>query len=147
MSTHLVLALLLVAICLGASGQVLIKVGLTRLGAGASPLTVVLSLFSNAYVAGGFACYALSSVLYLLAVHRLALSYAYPMVALSYVVVALLAWRLLDERLPALRIAGLAVIMLGVVIMALSYREDRPPHGAAATPAAIQGDTSGRTGR
>jgi len=130
------LSLLLVAICLGAAGQVCIKTGLRALGQSPSPATVVLSLFRSAYVAGGFA---LSSILYLLALSRLALSYAYPMVALSYVLVTLLAWRLLDERIPAVRVVGLAVIMLGVVIMALSYRGE-PPREAVEPPPAVHAE-------
>ncbi len=139
MALPIALALLLVAIGLGAAGQVLIKAGLSALGASPSPATVVMSLFRSAYVAGGFACYAFSSVLYLLALSRLALSYAYPMVALSYVVVTILAWRLFDERVPAVRILGLAVIMLGVIIMALSYR-GAPPRDAVETPPPVQAE-------
>jgi len=139
MALLIALALLLVAICLGAAGQVLIKTGLRALGQSPSPATVILSLFRSAYVAGGFACYAFSSILYLLALSRLALSYAYPMVALSYVLVTILAWRLLDERVPAVRIVGLAVIMLGVVIMALSYRGE-PPRDAVESPPGVHAE-------
>jgi drug/metabolite transporter (DMT)-like permease len=126
MPVLLALALLLVAICLGATGQVLMKTGLRALGTQPSPATVVLSIFRSAYVAGGIACYAVSSVIYLLALSKLALSYAYPMVALSYLLVTILAWRVLDERIPLLRVVGLGVIMLGVIVMAMSYRGEAP---------------------
>ena len=137
MPAHLALVLLLVAICLGAAGQVSIKTGLNRLGARPSPVVVVASLFRSGWVAGGFACYGVSSILYLLAVSRLSLSYAYPMVALSYVIVTVLAWRLLDERVSLLRAAGLAIIMLGVLVMALSYRGEAPK-GIAEPPPAVR---------
>jgi len=126
MSVLIALALLLVAISLGATGQILMKTGLRLLGPRPPATAVVLSVFRNVFVAGGIGCYAVSSVIYLLALSRLALSYAYPMVALSYVVVALLAWRFLDEPIPVLRAVGLAVILLGVVILALSHRGEAP---------------------
>jgi len=145
MTFHLALVLLLIAICLGAAGQVLIKWGLTQLGQSPSPGVVVASLFRSAYVAGGFGCYALSSILYLLAVSKLPLSYAYPMVALSYVLVTVATWRVLNESLPALRIAGLVVVMLGVLVVALSYRGDSPRD--ALPSQTVQTQASGQPGR
>ena len=134
----LALALLFVAISLGASGQVLLKAGLRQLGDRPPPLVVIKSLVGNGLVLGGFACYGVSSILYMLALSRLDLSYAYPMVAFSYVLVVTLAWRLLDEPVPALRIVGLAVIMLGVLVVALSYARKAPTDQEDQKPAAIQ---------
>ena len=140
MPLHLALSLLLVAICLGATGQVLIKTGLRNLGEQPAPAVVVTSLFRSPFVAGGFACYAVSSILYLLALSTLALSYAYPMIALSYVIVTVLAWRVLDERVPALRIAGLGIIMLGVVVVALSHRGEGPRDEAQPAQSSIEAE-------
>lgn len=122
---------LLVAIGLGVVGQILMKLGLNRLGEKPSPVLVLRSVFSP-FILGGFACYGLSSLVYLQALSRLPLSYAYPMIALSYVGVVLVSWRWLGEQLNALRLAGLAVIILGVVLLAVSYG----PSPAAASPKA-----------
>jgi drug/metabolite transporter (DMT)-like permease len=132
------LAILLLAILLGAIGQVLLKSGVSQLGRSPAPLMVVRSIFTNLLVFGGFSCYAVSSLFYLVALSRLELSYAYPMIALSYVVVTVLAWRLLGESVPLLRTAGLAIILVGVAVMALSYRavaasSPRSSIGAAAS--------------
>lgn len=130
------LVLLLVAISLGAAGQVLMKAGLRQLDEGASVGVVLSSIFRNIRVFLGFACYGLSSLIYLIAIHKLPLSYAYPMVALSYVIVVVLSWRLFGETIPPLRIAALVVILGGVVMLALSYPKgngDQPkdPEGTA----------------
>ena len=111
---------LLIAIGLGAVGQILIKLGLNRLGEKPPPLKVLRSILTP-LVAGGFLCYAVSSLLYLQALSRLPLSYAYPMIAVSYVVVVFLSWRLLGETVNLLRIAGLGIIVVGVVVVAISY--------------------------
>ncbi len=116
----LALAILLVAIGLGATGQILIKLGLNRLGE-SPPWYVVLRSMLTPLVAGGLFCYFVSAVLYLQALSRLPLSYAYPMIAISYVAVVFLSWKFLGEAVNALRVFGLAVIVVGVVIVALSY--------------------------
>ncbi len=122
----LALGLLMVAICLGATGQILLKAGLKQLGEKPAPLTVLASIFTNIRVFGGYFCYGTSSLLYIVALSRLDLSYAYPLVAFSYVLVTVLAWRFLGETVPTLRWAGLAIIMVGVMVFAMSHRQTPP---------------------
>ena len=132
-SHWIAVAILLVAIGLGVVGQILIKLGLNKLGQSPSVAKVISSIFTP-LVFSGFACYGISSLLYLNALSRLPLSYAYPMIAISYVAVVLASWKFLGEDINALRIAGLAVIIVGVVLVALSY--GAPGAGAAgASPA------------
>jgi multidrug transporter EmrE-like cation transporter len=116
------LGILVLAICLGAMGQIFLKSGVSQLGAHPAPALVLRSILTNARVFGGFACYGISSLFYIVALSRLELSYAYPMIALSYVMVTFLSWKYLGEHIPGLRVVGLAIIMTGVVVMALSYR-------------------------
>jgi len=126
------LLVLLVAISLGAAGQVLLKAGLGSLPSNATIADTLLSIFRSGYVFMGFACYGLSSLVYLVALRKLELSYAYPMVALSYVIVVVLSWWLFHERIPPLRIGALAVILLGVVLLAMSSgSQDRSDTGGA----------------
>jgi multidrug transporter EmrE-like cation transporter len=96
--------------------------------------TVLKGIFTP-YIFTGFALYAVSSLVYLNVLSRLDLSYAYPFVALAFVLVTFLSWYFLDETLPLLRIVGLALILAGVLTVAASYRAD-----AAETPA-IQSPT------
>jgi drug/metabolite transporter (DMT)-like permease len=129
------MSILIVAIMLGAAGQIALKSGLNQLGAKPAPVVVLKSIFTP-LIFTGFACYGLSSVLYLLALSRLELSYAYPMVALSYVIVTFLSWKFLGEAVPLMRVAGLAAICAGVVLVACSYRAHAVP--TAVTPPAIE---------
>ena len=127
--------LLLVAIGLGATGQVLLKHGLRQLPDGAPALAVLASIFTNIHVFLGFASYGLSSLMYLIVLKRLPLSYAYPMVALSYVLVVGLSWKLFGEEIPPLRVCALAAILAGVVMLALSYNApDADEPGAVSLP-------------
>lgn len=114
---------LLLAVSLGATGQIFLKTGVNQLNGEAGPLTIVRGIFTP-YVLAGFFCYGCSSVLYLIALSRLDLSYAYPFVALSFVIVTVLSWYLLNETLPLLRVVGLVLILAGVLTVASSYRAE-----------------------
>lgn len=129
------MTVLIVALCLGALGQICLKAGLRTLGPDPSVGVVLASIVRNWLVLGGFACYGISSLLYLVALSRLDLSYAYPMVALTYIIVTVLAWRLLGEVVPVARIIGLAVICVGVIVVAVSPPGGQgvPARGASST--------------
>lgn len=104
-------------------GQLLLKSGMTsvgRLGAGAlqQPVQTVLAIASTPVVWLGLACYGFGAVLWLVVLSRLDLGYAYPLLAISYILIPLLAHFLLGETIPPLRWVGIAVIFIGVVIVA-----------------------------
>jgi multidrug transporter EmrE-like cation transporter len=61
-----------------------------------------------------------SVVVWILALSRVEVSIAYPMLSLGYVVNAVAAWWLFGEVLNAMRLAGIAVIIVGVVLVARS---------------------------
>ncbi len=127
--------LLLTAITLGACGQICLKVGVNAVNSGgsASALTILRGIFTP-YVLAGFVLYGLSSLLYLVAISRLDLSYAYPFVALSFVMVTVLSWRILGETLPLLRVVGLVLILGGVLTVAASYRAEASDSVAVDSP-------------
>ncbi len=115
--------LLLIAVSLGAAGQLCLKYGVSLLGESPSLVTVLKGILTP-YVFGGFVLYAVSSILYLNVLSRLDLSYAYPFVALGFVFVTVASWYFLDEALPMLRIVGVALILAGVFTVAASYRAE-----------------------
>ena len=72
------------------------------------------------WVLAGFLCFGISAILWLAVVSRVPLSYAYPMVALSYVLIFGASYVWFGEALGALRVAGAALICFGVVLVARS---------------------------
>lgn len=118
------LGMLAVALVLAISGQLLMKVGMRdqrtdsigHLARAAGRLPVLM----------GMACYAFSAGFYLVVLSRLDLSYVYPMVALAQVGVMLFSWLLLKEGIPPLRILGMAVVCVGVILIALSPAPRQP---------------------
>ncbi len=106
---------LLAAVCLGTLGQFLMKSGMNQVG-GIDRLTLaaLVRTFSNPFVFFGFASYGVSSVCYLMALSKLDLSAAYPMVGVGYVLVMLVSWLVLRESVSPLRWLGTLLIVAGV---------------------------------
>jgi len=86
----------------------------TRLWHRALELLVVPSLW---YAVGA---YALSIIVWLVGLSRVPVNQAYPLLSLGYVINIGLAWWLLGEIPNAQRVAGIGVIVLGVVLVARS---------------------------
>ena len=86
----------------------------TVLAATCSPTVILL--------VAGFGCYGALLVFWLIALSRYPLSLAYPLLSLSYVVVYLAAATspLLAEPLSEARTVGIAMIVVGVVLVARS---------------------------
>lgn len=116
--------LVTIAILLGAAAQLLLKAGTNAVGrfefAWANAWPVGLQLVTEPRILGGASCYALSLVFWIMALSRTDLSALYPMVSLGFALNALLAYWVLGESLSLQRIAGIAIIMVGVALVARS---------------------------
>ena len=80
----------------------------------------LVAALTNWVVLGGFVLYGLSAVLWLFVLARVELSYAYPFVSLGFVLMSVAGAFLLGETLGPLRVAGTALICLGVIAVARS---------------------------
>lgn len=65
-------------------------------------------------------CFGGATVLWLLALSGLNISYAFPLLSASYILVALLARLFLKENVSAMRWVSISVICLGVILIAWS---------------------------
>jgi small multidrug resistance pump len=98
------------AIAVSAGGQVLLKTG--SLGEG----DFIVQLFRFSTLAG-LACYGLSAALFIFALRKIPLAVAGPTAALTYVCAALAGWLIFEERLAAMQIAGIGLIIVGVGLL------------------------------
>ena len=83
-------------------------------------LPVLSRLATEPWLWLGLFCYGFSVVVWILALSRVDVSIAYPMLSIGYIVNALAAWALLGESLNTHRILGIGVIIIGVVILTRS---------------------------
>jgi drug/metabolite transporter (DMT)-like permease len=79
-----------------------------------------LELLTVPWLWAALGCYGLSVVVWLVGLSRVPVSQAYPLLSLGYVINIGLAWWLLGETPNMLRVAGIAVIVFGVVLVAKS---------------------------
>jgi drug/metabolite transporter (DMT)-like permease len=104
-----VYGLLAGAVLCGVASQFLLK-------AGADAPDFISQLFRPASIAGLFG-YGIAALLYMLALRKLPVSIAYPSVSFSYVLVAILAHLFFNEPLGWPQMAGIALIIVGVVLL------------------------------
>ncbi len=120
----LTFSLVLAGVLLNAAAQLLLKAGTNRVGEFAYSLANVLpvgsKLLLSPYIAGGLGCYAVSVVVWILALSRVPVSVAYPMLSIGYIVNAVAAWMLFGESLGAQKLVGIAFIVAGVFLVARS---------------------------
>lgn len=117
-------ALILLGVLLNAFAQLLLKAGVRQIGhfdfTVGNAWPVASSLATNVPILGGLSCYVVSVVVWILALSRVEVSIAYPMLSIGYVVNAGLAWFLFGEAVGPQRLIGIGVIIIGVVIVARS---------------------------
>ena len=117
-------SLILTGVLLNAAAQLLLKAGTNAIGhfefqwRNVGP--VGWQVATEPHILGGLACYAVSVVVWIMALSRVPVSMAYPMLSIGYVVNAVAAYWLLGESLPAVRVAGIFVVILGVFLIARS---------------------------
>lgn len=83
---------------------------------GAGKLQYLVSMFTDIGVISCLAAAVLAAVLWMLALERLEVGFAYPFMALSFVLVPVGSAVLLGEALPPLQLLGLALIVAGVTV-------------------------------
>jgi multidrug transporter EmrE-like cation transporter len=117
-------SLILLGVLLNAGAQLLLKAGTNAVGHFAfsrdNILPVGWQLATEPHIMGGLTCYVVSVVVWIMALSRVEVSIAYPMLSIGYVVNAVAAWYLFGEALSVARLTGIGIIILGVYVVARS---------------------------
>lgn len=111
-----------IGLCFGiafnALANVLMKAGARRLTLSSGP-GLVRHVISDPYLLLGVLSFGLALAGYTYALTRFPLAVAYPlMTGIGFIIVALAGAALFGERLLPLRLCGMAVILVGVVLVA-----------------------------
>lgn len=115
---------ILFTVATNAAAQLMLKQGMTTL----SPAVLgqeniifkLLMIVFSPWVFFGLATFVISMASHMFVLSKVDLSFAYPFLSLAYVLVAVLAWQLFGEELGAYKIAGIAFICVGTVLIAQS---------------------------
>ena len=120
----LTFSLLLTGVLLNAAAQLLLKAGTNRIGEFAFSMENIvpigLRVATSPPILAGLACYGVSVIVWIMALSRVPVSVAYPLLSIGYIVNAIAAWYLFGESLGAQKLVGIAFIIAGVWLVARS---------------------------
>ena len=122
--------ILLVSVTFAFGGQLMLKSAMNEIGhIGAqelgSPGSTVARAAREPRLWAGLGLFGVSALFWLVVLSRIPLSVAYPSVGMSYVFVVLFSRLWLHEDVPPLRWVGAGIVVVGIVIIGLSF--DRAP--------------------
>lgn len=113
--------LIFTGVMLNAAAQILMKSGTNAIGhfdfSASNILPIGLKLATEWHIIVALCCYGISVVVWILALSRVPVSIAFPMLSMAYVVNAVAAWYLLGEAFNPTKLVGMGVIILGVIII------------------------------
>jgi len=113
--------LIFAGVMLNVAAQLMIKAGTNSIGyfefSRSNVLPIGVRLATEPHIIVAIACYALSVVIWILALSRVQVSIAYPLLSMGYVVNVVAAWWFFNESINPAKVVGISVIILGVVII------------------------------
>ena len=115
-------SLILAGVLLNTVAQFLLKAGTRSLGAlqpdGRAAFDFFWAAAFSPYILCGLVCYVASFGLWIAVLSRLEVSIAYPMLSIGYVISAFAAYYVFGEALSVHKLAGIGLILLGVIVLA-----------------------------
>jgi multidrug transporter EmrE-like cation transporter len=123
--TMFAITLVLICVLVGAFGQIVWKQGMSRMDKITNveellKIKTIFNIFTNKYIIFGIVLYGLAFILWLAAMSTLDISFMYPLLSLAYVVTAIFAVSFLGEVITFSRWAGIALVVIGCILVARS---------------------------
>jgi len=116
--------LILAGVLLNAIAQILLKKGMLGIGYFEfhfeNFFPIIKKVTNNLYILSGLTSYVISVMIWLLVLARVEVSYAYPFLSVGYVVVTVMGYFIFQENLSWMRVIGIAVIIVGVLLLSRS---------------------------
>jgi drug/metabolite transporter (DMT)-like permease len=112
------LPIILLSVLCSSTAHLLLKKGATALFETSGGATLVARALGNPWLWGGIALHAIALLTWVVALGKAELSFAYPFIALGFVLTALFAWLFMREVPSMERLAGMGLIMIGLVLVA-----------------------------
>lgn len=114
-------ACILTGVLLNALAQLLLKAGTNAIGVihltAENWLSTGMKVATQLPILAGLSCYVISVLVWIVALSRVDVSIAYPMISIGYIVNAIGAWYFLGEVISTQRILAIGVIVVGVIVL------------------------------
>ncbi|MEC5423044.1 EamA family transporter [Virgibacillus sp. C22-A2] len=102
-------------------GQLILKWKIDQYGSLPAPLveklTFLLQLLLNPWILSGFLAAFLAALSWMAAMTKFDISYAYPFMSLSFILVFILSAFLFGEPVSAQKVIGFSLIVAGIIVM------------------------------
>ena len=119
--------LISLSIIVGVAGQTAIKLGvessISSEGVTGVLLSVLIRSMRSPFVLLGLFLYGVGAAAWILVLSRVDLSFAYPFLALNFILITISSRLVLSETVPLLRWIGVLIICAGILVVALSARQ------------------------
>jgi multidrug transporter EmrE-like cation transporter len=113
--------LIVTGVMLNVAAQLLIKSGTNAIGyfeyTRENILPIGWKLATEPHIIGALTCYVVGVVVWILALSRVQVSIAYPLLSLGYIVNAVAAHYLFSEAITPSKMIGMGIIIVGVVVI------------------------------
>ena len=110
-------ALIISSIVIGAAGQILLKIGVNKLGGFNINASGVRSMLKSYYILTGLLLFGISFLLWVKVLTKNDLSYVYPMMSLSYIIILIASRFLFNEPITVNKVIGISAIITGVYLL------------------------------
>jgi multidrug transporter EmrE-like cation transporter len=115
-----VIALVLISVLLGVLGQLSLKQGMKNIGNFEVKdflSSRIFELVAEKFVVIGIVLYAIATLLWLVVLSKAELSFAYPMLAIGYILIAIFSKIFFGENVTFARFFGILLISIGVFLL------------------------------
>lgn len=113
-------AIIILSVLCSSVAQIALKKGMTQCDCSfalqaSNILPLISNLLLNPFVVAGVFLHILALFTWLYVLKHVDVSYAYPFISMGFVVVLVLSYLLFNEAINMYRIAGVALIILGII--------------------------------
>ena len=115
-----VVVLVLISVLLGVLGQLSLKQGMKNIGnfeIRDFTTSKIFKLIEEKFVVIGIALYAIATLFWLVILSKAELSFAYPMLALGYILIAIFSKIFFNENISLIRFLGILLISIGIFLL------------------------------
>lgn len=116
------ISIVLLSILMSSTAHIFLKKGMMTHALNGVKLEGILGLVwsvgTNPWVMGGMFLHVSALVVWLWALSKVDISFAYPFLALGYVLVSAMAWFWLGEELNSMKMVGMGIIIMGILVLA-----------------------------
>jgi drug/metabolite transporter (DMT)-like permease len=116
--SFMIVNLIIIETVLVVVAQLMLRHGATKLDMPSLSIGIVVEAVQNVWIMSGLALHGISFFLYVFILSRLRLNIIYPVAtSASLVLITLLSVIILKEKLTAVQVAGISIIMVGMVVV------------------------------